>query len=65
MVFKKPFSYIFVRIDRGGDIVPTDEQLIKEINNGSQAAMEVLVKRHYRLVFSYVYRKIGDYHPMI
>ena len=42
--------------------MPTDEDLNQEILNGSQAAMEVLVKRHYKTVFAYVYRKIGDYH---
>ncbi|GAE29603.1 RNA polymerase sigma factor [Halalkalibacter hemicellulosilyticus] len=42
--------------------MPTDQELIEEILNGSQAAMEVLVKRHYKLIFSYVYRKVGDYH---
>ncbi|MDG5789070.1 RNA polymerase sigma factor [Evansella sp. AB-P1] len=40
----------------------TDEELIEEIKNGSQAAMEVLVKRHYKYIFAYVYRKLGDYH---
>lgn len=40
----------------------TDEELIKEIKSGSQAAMEVLVKRHYKAVFAFIYRKLGDYH---
>ncbi len=40
----------------------SDEELIEEILRGSQAAMEVLVKRHYKSVFAYVYRKTGDYH---
>ncbi|MCP1427194.1 RNA polymerase sigma-70 factor (ECF subfamily) [Paenibacillus xylanexedens] len=39
-----------------------DEELIHEIREGSRAAMEVLVKRHYKSIFSYVYRKTGDYH---
>ena len=39
----------------------TDENLIDEIKSGSQAAMEVLVKRYYSMVFSYTYRKTGDY----
>lgn len=47
---------------RGGIILPTDQELIYEIKNGSQAAMEVLVKRHYKNIFSYIYRKVGDYH---
>ncbi|HHU20040.1 MAG TPA: RNA polymerase sigma factor [Bacilli bacterium] len=42
--------------------MPTDEELIDEIQLGSQAAMEVLVKRHYQYIFAYVYRKVGDYH---
>ncbi|WP_346725813.1 RNA polymerase sigma factor [Alteribacter keqinensis] len=43
-------------------MMPTDEELIKEIKDGSQAAMEVLVKKHYKTVFAYIYRKIGDHH---
>jgi RNA polymerase sigma factor (sigma-70 family) len=43
-------------------VMPTDEELIQELLNGSKAAMEVLVKRHYKTVFAFVYRKIGDYH---
>ncbi|WP_426253891.1 RNA polymerase sigma factor [Paenibacillus pabuli] len=39
-----------------------DEELIQEIRKGSRAAMEVLVKRHYKPIFAYVYRKTGDYH---
>ena len=42
--------------------MPTDEELIREVQSGSQAAMEVLVKRHYRDVFAFIYRKLGDYH---
>lgn len=42
--------------------MPTDEELIAEIRNGSQAAMEVLVKRHYKTTFAFIYRKLGDYH---
>lgn len=43
-------------------ILPTDQELIHEIKNGSQAAMEVLVQRHYKNIFAYIYRKVGDYH---
>lgn len=43
-------------------MLPTDGELIEEIKNGSQAAMEVLVKKHYKNIFAYVYRKLGDYH---
>lgn len=42
--------------------MPADGELVKEILNGSQAAMEVLVRRHYRNIFAYVYRKTGEYH---
>lgn len=42
--------------------MPTDEELLEEIHSGSQAAMEVLVKKYYKNIFSYIYRKIGDYH---
>lgn len=42
--------------------MPTDEELIEEIKNGSQAAMEVLVKKYYKNIFAYVYRKTSDYH---
>lgn len=40
----------------------SDEELIYEIKRGSQGAMEVLVKRYYRDIFSYVYRNTGEYH---
>lgn len=40
----------------------TDEELIKEIQSGNQYAMEILVKTHYKLLFSFIYRHIGDYH---
>jgi len=40
----------------------TDSELITEILNGSQAAMEILARRHYEAVFAYVYRQTGDYH---
>ena len=40
----------------------TDSELIIEILSGSQAAMEILVRRHYEAVFAYVYRQIGNYH---
>ncbi|WJM09151.1 RNA polymerase sigma factor [Paenibacillus sp. PK1-4R] len=39
-----------------------DEELIQEIREGSRAAMEVLVKRHYKSIFAYVYLKTGEYH---
>lgn len=39
----------------------TDENLIKEILKGNESAMEILVKRHYDLVHSYIYRATNDY----
>lgn len=39
----------------------TDEKLIKEILKGNESAMEILVKRHYDLVHSYIYRTTDDY----
>lgn len=38
-----------------------DENLIKEILKGNESAMEILVKRHYDLVHSYIYRTTSDY----
>jgi len=40
----------------------SDEELITEIRRGSRSAMEVLIRRYYKLVFGIVYRKTGDYH---
>jgi RNA polymerase sigma-70 factor (ECF subfamily) len=40
--------------------VSTDEELISEILKGSHAAAEVLIKRYYRTVFAFIYRKTGD-----
>ncbi|GAA0615294.1 RNA polymerase sigma factor [Virgibacillus siamensis] len=37
-----------------------DRQLIHEIMNGSEAAMEVLTRRYYKSIFSFVYRKVGN-----
>lgn len=39
----------------------TDENLIKEILKGNESAMEILVKRHYDFVHSYIYRTTKDY----
>lgn len=39
----------------------TDENLVKEILKGNESAMEILVKRHYDLVHSYIYRTTNDY----
>jgi RNA polymerase sigma factor (sigma-70 family) len=40
--------------------MPEDEQLVKEILAGSQAAMEVLTRKYYKQIFAYVYRKVGN-----
>jgi RNA polymerase sigma factor (sigma-70 family) len=40
----------------------TDDELIIEIRKGIQSAMEVLIKRHYKIVFAYIYRNLGEYH---
>lgn len=39
----------------------SDNQLIKEILEGNEAAMELLVKRYYGMVQSFIYRLTGDY----
>ncbi|MCA0987514.1 RNA polymerase sigma factor [Guptibacillus algicola] len=38
----------------------SDQKLVKEIQSGNQSAMDVLVKRHYKLVYSFAYRKTSD-----
>lgn len=37
-----------------------DKVLINEIKNGSQSAMEVLVKRYYKQIYSFIYRRTSD-----
>jgi len=45
----------------GGVIkVPEDYELIEEIIDGSQAAMEVLTRKYYKPIYAFVYRKVGD-----
>lgn len=39
----------------------SDEKLIKEILKGNESAMEVLVKRYYDVVHSFIYRNVNDY----
>lgn len=46
----------------GGDRVQNEGELIGEILSGSQAAVEVLVNRYYKGIFSYIYRSTGQYH---
>jgi RNA polymerase sigma factor (sigma-70 family) len=40
--------------------MPEDRELIGEIINGSQAAMEVLTRKYYKPIYAFVYREIGD-----
>jgi RNA polymerase sigma factor (sigma-70 family) len=42
--------------------VQDDNLVIEEILGGSQTAMEVLVNKYYKMIFSYIYRSIGNYH---
>ncbi|KLI02603.1 RNA polymerase sigma factor [Sporolactobacillus inulinus CASD] len=41
-------------------MVVDDESLIEEILSGSEAAMEVLARRYYPIIFAFVYRKVGN-----
>ena len=38
----------------------TDLELIAEIKRGSRASQEILVRRHYKLIYSFLYRMVGD-----
>lgn len=40
----------------------SDEQLVSEILNGNQSAMEILINRYYKIIFSYICRYTGEYH---
>ncbi|MDK7669160.1 RNA polymerase sigma factor [Cytobacillus oceanisediminis] len=40
--------------------MPEDQELIKEILRGSQAAMEVLTRKYYKPIYAFVYRKVGN-----
>ncbi|MCH1627046.1 RNA polymerase sigma factor [Ferdinandcohnia quinoae] len=40
--------------------MPEDQELIEEILNGSQAAMEVLTRKYYKPIYAFVYRKVGN-----
>ncbi|MEH7225964.1 RNA polymerase sigma factor [Bacillus sp. JJ1566] len=40
--------------------MPEDQELIEEILKGSQAAMEVLTRKYYKLIYAFVYRKVGN-----
>ncbi|HET7627081.1 MAG TPA: sigma-70 family RNA polymerase sigma factor [Bacillales bacterium] len=37
-----------------------ERQLIEEILQGSEAAMEVLTRNYYKPIFAFVYRKVGN-----
>ncbi len=39
----------------------SSESLVKEILKGNEAAMELLVRKNYNMVQSFIYRFIGDY----
>lgn len=39
-----------------------DEELIGEVRLGNQSALEVLIKRYYKMVFAFTFRYVGDYH---
>ncbi|MCM1992249.1 RNA polymerase sigma factor [Oceanirhabdus seepicola] len=39
----------------------SDNQLVEEIISGNESAMEVLVKRHYDMVYSFICRYVGEY----
>ncbi|MEW9079239.1 RNA polymerase sigma factor [Terrisporobacter glycolicus] len=38
----------------------SDENLVKEVQNGNEHAMEILVKRNYNIVHSFLYRNTSD-----
>ena len=40
--------------------MPEDLELIEEILGGSQAAMEVLTRKHYKPIYAFVYHQVGD-----
>ncbi len=41
-------------------ITATDTQLIKDYQNGNEAALEKLLKKHQRDIFTFIFYKIGD-----
>ncbi len=38
----------------------TDSKLIAEVKRGCMPSREILVRRHYKLVYSFLYRMLGD-----
>lgn len=61
-IILKLFSFFIVIIMKEGDRYMEDEALIREILSGSKSAMELLVRKYYNIVFSYIYRYSGNYH---
>ncbi|MDM5309364.1 RNA polymerase sigma factor [Peribacillus frigoritolerans] len=37
-----------------------DKQLIQEILNGSEAALEILIRKYYKQIFAFVYRNVNN-----
>ncbi|MGG1397934.1 hypothetical protein ABE288_08910 [Bacillus salipaludis] len=37
----------------------TDLELIADVKKGSRSSQEILVRRHYKLVYSFLYRMMG------
>lgn len=40
----------------------TDDELAALLQRGDKQALDTLIRRHYQLVFAYLYRCTGDYH---
>jgi RNA polymerase sigma-70 factor (ECF subfamily) len=38
----------------------TDEQLVKEVNQGNKNAFEMIVKRHYQKILNFMFHFLGD-----
>lgn len=39
----------------------SDKQLVDQILKGNESAMEILIKRHYNMVYSFICRYVGEY----
>lgn len=42
-------------------MLESNYKIIKEVLKGNEYAMEILVKRNYDMVQSFIYRYLGDY----
>jgi RNA polymerase sigma-70 factor (ECF subfamily) len=51
-----------MKLKLGDDFLMTDEELVCEILQGNEPAMEILAKRYYKVIFAYIYRTVGEYH---